>query len=376
MSLSYEKVTRIIAKALSITPESLHESFAPAALDELPQIVQFRHDFSHAGDKWHDENYLRWRYDFSPLISLQENKSNRLWRVKIDNKILGIIGLDFAEFYYQGEIKILHNPLDLLVSTDVDGLGFGVWMSLALEQESPFLFAMGATRHSQSILKKLFHPMPDLGAWKLLINTQSFVARKIKNPMLQILVSKSLNIYERFSIAIKLLGKTADCELKEIEEFHPFVIELQEINSSYQHQDLLFRYRSADFLNWRFLHNPRRQYIALGAFAKGQLKAFTVYHIDKNHLDIDDLWAAANDQSYLLSLLAELIQIARTKNLHLITFIAHSHLWESALQTASFRWRDDGHLFSVYINDAELLNKFKNVEHWLLTSVDTHSEGF
>jgi hypothetical protein len=145
VSLSYDKVTRIIAKALSITPEFLRQSFAPATLDELPQIVQFRHDFSRAGDKWHDENYLRWRYDFSPLIPLQENKSNRLWRVKIDNKILGVIGLDFAEFYYQGEIKTLHNPLDLLVSTDVDGLGFGVWMSLALEQEYPFLFGRYAS---------------------------------------------------------------------------------------------------------------------------------------------------------------------------------------------------------------------------------------
>ena len=78
---------------------------------------------------------------------------------------------------------------------------------------------MGATRHSQSIVKKLFYPMPDLGAWKLLINTQSFVAKKIKNPILQILVSRSLNVYERVAIAFKLLGKTANCELQQIHDF-------------------------------------------------------------------------------------------------------------------------------------------------------------
>jgi hypothetical protein len=217
--------------------------------------------------------------------------------------------------------------------------------------------------------------MPDLGAWKLLINTQSFVAKKIKNPILQMLVSQSLNIYERLTIALKLVGKTADCELQQIEDFAALELDLQRINESYQSSDQLFRNRTAEFLNWRFLHNPRRQYIALGAFANGQLKAFAVYHIEKNHLDIDDLWAAVDDQSYLLSLLAELMRIARMKSLHLITFIAHSHLWKTTLQTASFRWRDDGHLFSVYINHTEL-NKFKNVEHWLLTSVDTHSEGF
>lgn len=375
MSLSYDKVTKIITKALSITTDTLRESFSPATDEELPQIIQFRRDFSQASEKWNDESYLRWRYDFSPLVSLHENKSNRLWRVKINNEVLGIIGLDFAEFYYQGEIKVLHNPLDLLVNPSVDGLGFGVWMSLALKQEYPFLFAMGATRHSQSIVKKLFHPMPDLGAWKLLINAQGFIAKKISNRILQILVSQLVNLYERIIITFKLFRKTANAELQSIQDFRPLTTDLQQINVTFQNQDLLFRYRSADFLNWRFLHNPRRQYIALGAFTKGQLKAFTIYHIEKNHLDIDDLWAAPSDESYILSLLEELIAIARAKDLHLITFIAHSHLWKSTMQTASFRWRNDEHLFSIYIND-QGLDKFTNVEKWLLTSADTHSEGF
>jgi hypothetical protein len=375
MNLSYDKVTRVIAKALAITPETLRGSFAPATFDELPQIIQFRHDFLPATKKWNDENYLCWRYDFSPFESLDENTSNRLWRVKINNQLLGIIGLDVAEFYYQDEIKKLHNPLDLLVNPSVDGLGLGVWMSLVLENEYPFLFAMGATRHSESIVKKLFHPMPDLGAWKLLINTRDFIAKKIHNRFLQPPASQLLNLYQRCVIAFKLLGKTANCELQQIHDFLPLQTDLQQINKRYQLLDVLFRNRTAEFLNWRFLHNPRRQYTALGAFSKHQLKSFVVYHIEKNHLNIDDLWATANDESYVLSLLSGLIHLARKKNLHLISFIAHSHLWKSAMQTANFRWRDDGHIFSVYIKD-DAFNKFKQVESWLLTSADTHSEGF
>ncbi len=375
MSLSYDKVTRIIAKALSITPEFLHESFAPVTQEELPLILKFRQDFLHAGNKWDDEKYLCWRYDFSSLATLSDNKTNRLWRVKINHDVLAIIGLDCAEFYYQGEIKILHNPLDLLVRSDVDGLGFGVWMSLALEQIYPFLFAMGATRHSHSIVKKLFHPMADMGTWKLLINTRDFVAKKVRIRFLQLLLSQLLNSYERFAIAFRLLGKTASCELQQIDNFLSVDSDLKKINEGYRSLELLLRNRTAEFLNWRFLHNPRRQYIAIGAFFKGQLKAYVVYHVEKKHLDIDDLWAAPNNESYVLSLLAELIKLAHTKNLYLMTFITHSHVWKSAMHRACFRWRDDGHLFSIYTNDNEL-NQFKQIDKWLLTSADTHSEGF
>jgi hypothetical protein len=375
-SLSYDKVTRVIAKSLNMTPESLRDSFAPASLDELPAILQFRQQFSHANLRWKDEDYLIWRYDFSPATSIQDDKKNRLWRVKINNDIIGIIGLDYAEFLFRGEIKPIRNPLDLLVRADMDGLGFGVWMSLLLEQLYPFLFAMGATRHSQSIVKKLFHPMPDMGAWKLLLDTRQFVAKRINNSFLQLLLSKSLNLYLRINLFFKKLGSNTHCEIKSLTDFFPFDTDLQRLNGSYQDLDLLMRHRNAEFLNWRFIQNPRRHYSVAAAFTDGQLKAYAVYHFNqKNYLEIDDLFASANDHRYLINILFELIALAREKNSGLISFVAHADLWQSTLKKSGFKWRDDGHLFSIFINDSSL-DQFKSIGRWLLTSADTHSEGF
>lgn len=375
-NLSYDKVTRVIAKSLNMTPESLRDSFAPATQDELPSILQFRQQFSHANMRWKDEDYLVWRYDFSPVTSIQDDKKNRLWRVKIDNDIIGVIGLDYAEFLFRGEIKVLRNPLDLLVRTDMDGLGFGVWMSLVLEQHYPFLFAMGATRHSHSIVKKLFHPMPDMGAWKLLLDTRQFIAKKVNNPLLQWLLSKSLNFYFKINLILKKSGHDTECEIKPLTNFSPFDSDLQQLHADYQGLDLLMRHRNARFLNWRFINNPRRHYSVMAAFVDGKLKAYATYHINqKNYLEIDDLFSSAGNQGYLVSLLYALIELAREKNCSLISFVAHANVWQASLKKSGFKWRDDGHLFSIFINDASH-DQFKSIELWLLTSADTHSEGF
>lgn len=376
MSLSYDKVTRIIAKSLNMTPETLRDSFAPASQEDLPLILQLRQQYSHAGLKWNDQEYLLWRYDFSPFVSFVDDKKNRLWRVKINNEIIGVIGLDYAEFLYQGELKTLHNPLDLLVRTDMDGLGFGVWMSLVLEQHYPFLFAMGATRHSQGIVKKLFHPMPDMGAWKMLLNTHGFIAKKIKNRFLQLLLSHPLNLYLRVNVFLKKWGTEAACEVKPVTDFTPFDNDLQEIGKTYRDLDLLMRYKNAQFLNWRFINNPRRQYSVLAALNSNQLKAYAVYHFNhKNYLEIDDLFTVADNPGYLISLLSSLVRIARENNAVMLTFISHATCWQTILRKSGFTWRDDGHLFSVFISDPSQ-EQFKQIEHWLLTSADTHSEGF
>lgn len=376
MSLSYDKVTRVIAKSLNMMPETLRDSFAPASLEDLPLILQFRQQYSHAGLRWDDQAYLLWRYDFTPFISFLDDKKNRLWRVKINNEIIGVIGLDYAEFLYRGEVKILHNPLDLLVRTDMDGLGFGVWMSLVLEQHYPFLFAMGATRHSQSIVKKLFHPMPDMGAWKLLLNTRGFLAKKINNRLLQLLLSLPLNLYFRVNLFFKKWGVSKNCEVKPLNDFSSFDAELQQMGKSYSDIDVLMRHRSAQFLNWRFIKNSRRQYSVLAAFVDNQLKAYAVYHFSqKNFLEIDDIFCAAGNQGYLISLLSHMISMAREHKSGMVSFVAHASLWQTTLKKSGFKWRDDGHLFSVFISDSSQ-EQFKSIERWLLTSADTHSEGF
>lgn len=376
MNFSYDKVTRVLARALTKSPEELRAAFAPVQEREFDLIVQFRQQNMNGHIKWDDANYLRWRYHWATDDEPVSAKKNRLWRVKIDDQILAIIGVDYAEFYVSDEIEDWRNPLDLLVRSDVDGLGLGVWMSLVLEQEYPRLFAMGATRHSQSIVKKLFKPMPDMGAWKLILNTKALIARRFSNPVISWLLSKSLNIYLKLTLRLKLFSTANDVEIKPIQDFSPYQQDLNELHSTYRHSGQRLHHRTSDFLHWRFMNNPRRVYPCIGAFANEKLVGYAVYHKSpRAHLEIDDIFIAEKDSTSLAAIISALVDFAYEENLPIISFIAHQHLLASPLKNLGFRWRDDGHLFSIYLNE-EQPESIVQIENWYLTSIDTHSEGF
>lgn len=375
MNLSYDKVTRVIAKSLSLMPEELRQAFVPADVNDIGLILEFRREYLGNHIKWDDARYIEWRYDFSPFTSTTADFANRLWRIKINGQILALIGVDYAEFISAGKIQHWRNPLDLLVRADVDGLGLGVWMSLVLEKEYPQLFAMGATRHSQSIVKKLFDPMPDLGAWKLILSTHSLIARRFSNPLMQWLLRTSLDLYLRIKLGFKFLNKPANCEIKIIDNFISYEDDLIKLNQTYQSSPILCRYRTAKFLNWRFLRNPRREYKAMGVVVEGKLQAYLVYHeSNKKYLEIDDLWTASGNSCYVKSVVSVLVKLAYEQHLQVISFITHPHVYQTSFRSLGFRWRDDGHLFSIFTQQpSESLHR---IENWHLTNVDTHSEGF
>jgi hypothetical protein len=376
VNLSYDKVTRVLARALAKTPDELRAAFAPAQQSEFDLIVQFRQQNMNGHIKWDDAAYLRWRYAFVSGENSVSDKKNRLWRVKIDDQILAIIGVDYAEFYVSGEIEDWRNPLDLLVRSDVDGLGLGVWMSLVLEQEYPRLFAMGATRHSQGIVKKLFTPMPDMGAWKLILNTQTLIARRFSNSIISWLLSRSLNVYLKLVLRFKLLSTASEVEIKPIQDFSSYQDDLNELHASYKPSGQRLHHRSSDFLYWRFINNPRRSYHCIGAFVQGKLVGYAVYHKSpRAHLEIDDIFVAEKDTQNLTAIISALVNFAYQENLPIISFIAHQHLLALPLKNIGFRWRDDGHLFSIYLNKDQSESSTQ-IENWYLTSIDTHSEGF
>lgn len=376
MNFSYDKITRILARALTKTPEELRAAFSPAHQDEFDSILQFRQQNMDGHIKWDDAAYLRWRYDFVSDTYSVSDKKNRLWRVKIDDKILAIIGVDYAEFYTAGKIEDWRNPLDLLVGSEVDGLGLGVWMSLVLEQEYPRLFAMGATRHSQSIVKKLFHSMPDMGAWKLILNAQTVIARRLTNPVVSWFLSRLVNFYLKVALQIKLSSNTSDIKIQPIQSFISYSNDLHELHLSYAKSNLRLHHRSSNFLDWRFIHNARRRYHCLGAFSKEKLVGYAVYHqSSRAHLEVDDIFIEDQNSKNLTALISSLINLAYQEKLPIISFIAHQHLLSSPLKKIGFRWRDDGHLFSIYL-DKDQPESIAKIENWYLTSIDTHSEGF
>ncbi|MEY4589864.1 MAG: hypothetical protein RL497_1940 [Pseudomonadota bacterium] len=373
MVLSFEKISKLIARSLSITPEALKEAFAPALDADMSAIKAFRQEYLGRHIAWQDETYLRWRYDFS---GNRTAALNRLWIIKIDGEILGMIGLDYAEFTCQCERIDAYNPLDLLVCTRLDGLGLGVWMSMVLAQEYELLFAMGATKHSKVIVQKLFTPMPDLGSWKYLLRSSRYLQARIPPfilPMVAAVVDLGLGLKRKWITC----GKKHTGQFAPLEHFAAHAPALETLINSYNQTHWIMRKRSADFLDWRFMRNPRRTYQALGLLCSGELSAYAIYHIkDQTVLHIDDLFAASGDLKGLQALLASLLEIACAANVSVVSFTAHNETWQHLLIPFGFTFRDDGHLFGVAVKDHELQAHLLSPPHWWVTSCDTHSEGF
>ncbi len=373
MALTLEKITTIIARSLSITPVELYEAFAPANETDLPDIILFRQGQLGKSIAWQDEAYLRWRYDFSGNLT---GPVNRLWLLKINSEILGMIGLDYVQLNCRGERIDASNPLDLVVLAKLDGLGLGVWMSMVLQQVNGLMFAMGATKSSRTIVQKLFTPMADLGSWKYLLHSSRYLHKKI-HPVLLPLVAKCVDTALAMTRKWLGRGKKKHWQLAPVLNFSLHGPQLETLMESYRDTLWIMRHRSADFLQWRFLTNPRRQYNALGLFHEGLLAGYAVYHIKgQSHLHIDDLFDAAGNLKGLQAMVVALLEIASAASVDLVCFTAHNELWQTLMIPLGFTFREDAHLFGVAVKDSELQADFIDPARWWVTSCDTHSEGF
>jgi hypothetical protein len=373
MALTLEKITKIIARNLALSPAELYDSFSPANELDIPAVINFRQAHLGKSIAWQDDAYLRWRYDFSGNLTAA---LNRLWLLKVEGEILGIIGLDYVQLSCRGERINAANPLDLLVDIKWDGLGVGVWMTMVLQHDYSLMFAMGATKSSKALVQKLFTPMPDLGNWKYLLNSSRYLHKKI-HPLLLPLAAKCVDT--GLSVARKWLGrgKTKPWQLAPVLNFALHSSQLDALMDTYQDTLWILRQRSADFLQWRFLTNPRRHYDALGLFKDGSLAGYAIYHIkERSHLHIDDLFTASNNLPGLQALIVTLLEIASAEGVDLVSFTAHNELWQTLMIPLGFTFREDGHLFGVAVQDSELQAHFIDPSRWWVTSCDTHSEGF
>ncbi len=373
MALSFEKVTRIIARVLGQSPDGLVAAFRPAVEEDFLALCEFRRIYSANTQTWDDVAYLRWRYSFLPVA--EGEHANRLWILRIHGNILGAIGVDCATMTDKGDQFLARNPLDLLVKQELDGLGLGVWMSMVLERHFSTLFALGATKYSKRILQEQFTPMPALGAWKTLITSQAFLQKLLPWPALAQPLGALVNAVIRSRIRWQVARCRRRVLCQPIENFLPYDAELAQMQQGYS--AVITRRRTAAFLNWRFLQNPRRQYQAMGVFVQGKLCAYVVFHVNgTKHWHLDDLFGFADQPDALKAAIWFSLENAVAAGVNHLAFTAHAWYMAEVLTQCGLRWRDDEHLFGVYVQNTATQGDLLNGPSWWLTSCDTHSEGF
>ena len=154
---SFEKTTKLVARALGMKPDELRAGFRPATRAELPQILSIRRKILGDHLRWDDERYLTWRYDFDGAS--RDEARGTCFVVLRNERVLGLVGAEHMRLTYDDDRLRSLLIMDIAVDPSIDGSGLGIWMDLALFDVHPIVLAIGANPNSIGLVQKLFHAL-------------------------------------------------------------------------------------------------------------------------------------------------------------------------------------------------------------------------
>lgn len=278
------------------------------------------------------------------------------------------------------------HPLDLLVEKKLDGFGLGAWMNYVIASHYDPLLIIGANKNSQSIVRRIFHPMPNRELWKYFLDAR-FIFEKFNFPKplahLLAFVSEPILSLTRAIKRKKLSGP--NLKLKELEAFDASLDKDLAAMSASWPAEIFFRPRTSQFLNQRFLACPTCEFKAFGLFQNDKLVAYLVYRVitDKSsptRAEIADFFwrnpTGSESRAEYQALLLEFARLIKTKGVRLIQLSSYGKYPRSILKAAGFVPRTDEHLlFSIGSQTAELQDNIYTSDNWFLTDADAHGAG-
>lgn len=105
--------------------------------------------------------------------------------------------------------------------------------------------------------------------------------------------------------------------------------------------------RSAEYLNWRYMHNPLARYEFITARRCGSLKGYAIWTQAGEDATVVDLFGH-NDPAMGKALLAEIIRIAGKRGVMTLSIgVNESHPWLSWFSQAGFRVRESAPVMIV-----------------------------
>ncbi|NOT94921.1 MAG: hypothetical protein HOP00_01235 [Nitrospira sp.] len=123
-------------------------------------------------------------------------------------------------------------------------------------------------------------------------------------------------------------------------------------------------YRSADYLNWRYLRNPLREYHLLTARRNGRLDAYAVYACNGDEATLHDLFGG-DDPTVIKSLIIRLVHRLVAQGVMSLTVpLLATHPWLSLLESLWFRRRESTPVFLYWSRTVHV--GFSGEPWWLM----------
>jgi len=372
--ISHPQIYAFLARALGMSAECLKSAFRIATPEDIPQILQLRRDTLGRGITWDDETYWRWKYLGQPEL---QNGEIPCWVFEKGDEIIAAMGFERIQLCANGNVYPGVWSYDIMVRPDYDGRGLGVLMNHVFQSYFPLLIVLGTNDRSTGMLERLFTPLPPLRFWKKLLRTQPTLERrlpwKILAPPLASIADSLLaayNYYDRIRVPPTI-------EIRRLDTFDERVNLLCDRTQS-QKKVLVRRHK--DYLNWRFVSNPRQTYSCYGAFLADRLQGYIVTHLTTTeHQNIGVIidWLSDSDDSVIRSSLMRLLlqhaidQLTRAGADVLYAFAYQSSV-EHILRALWFTRDPSGDIpFFLGASPKELEGCLLASENWILTKGDS-----
>ncbi len=258
---------------------------------------------------WDDEAFLRWRYFSEPAAAAPDN---RLFLVRgKEGEVLGSLGIEPQRLHLNGEVIPAARFMDIMVDPRVHGMGLGAWMNLALQDRNDVGLAIGATNDSYNLVRRVFQPLPERHSWKLLVRSHDFLARRTPRLAEVPGIARGADALLGAGRIALALGFSIGLEIDRLHGLGREEGAIADMDRSMARSGFTFSQRTAGYLAWRYLANPRRRYQIWGARRRGKLVGLLVSRsvAERGEL-VDWMWDADQPESERIRVLCALFASA------------------------------------------------------------------
>ena len=163
-----------------------------------------------------------------------------------------------------------------------------------------------------------------------------------------------------------------------IEKIKKFDKRADELWDTFPKKDIITTCRSSEYLNWRYIQNPRFKFDIFGAFDKNErLLGYTVAVFKEQEGVtvglINELLALDNDFQIYKALSSHIIRTFEEKNSHAVGALMLKQLpYYQALRSSGFIFKSHDFGFVIRLIDKSLNpSYYANIKNWYLTLGDT-----
>lgn len=272
-SMSHFPIHAPLARALGMPVEHLKNAFRTATTDDISHILQLRQTIRNAPISWDDEKYWHWKYLSQPD---RDRGEIPCWVFEKADEIIAAMGFERIQLCVNSNIYPAVWSYDIMVHPDYDGRGLGVLMNQVFQSYFSLLLVLGTNERSTRMLERLFTPLPPLRLWKKLIRTRSTLERRLNS---RPVASAMATVLDPLLSAAEYCSRIRVSPEIEIRQLKAFDTQVNLLCDRIQEQNRVLVRRHKDYLNWRFLNNPRHTYNCYGAFIADRLHGYIVTHL-------------------------------------------------------------------------------------------------